>query len=383
MDQNSPLSVSTSFLKDNIHEICEQWMEFQEKAKPSYFQSWAWIGPWWEHSGKFFEAEFFTVTRNNTPIAIAIFTPTKKRRHYLITSRQYHLNESGAREYDFTIEHNGILTTEPDGKDIAGAIIKNILSNHANIDEIVFSGVSKNNYNDYLLAGLEHGLLPQDIRISKYSFIDLDKLRDQKIDFISTLSSNTRSRIRRSIKAYETKFGPVNIEEAANLNQALLFLDQLKYLHQEHWMSKGKAGSFDNKHWENFIKSMIKMEFEEGRVQLLRVSAGETDIGYILNLIHDGYINMLQSGFKYYPDNKMKPGYVSHYLAIQHNIDKNNHVYDFLAGDSQYKDSLSADNDELYWFTLQKRKPKFFLENLAVKFVRTLRGYRKEKVHDT
>jgi CelD/BcsL family acetyltransferase involved in cellulose biosynthesis len=382
MVQKSELSVAISSLNERSDLIRDQWVSFEKKTNPSFFQTWAWLGSWWKHSGKVFNPMFFTVTRNGTVVALAIFTPVLIRRHYLITSRQYHLNESCGGEYDFTIEHNGILTTEPDEKEIARAIIKELLLNK-DIDEIVFSGLKRKSFDAYHMAGKELGLLPLVTQASKYLYVNLDKLRNENIDYISTLSRNTRSKIRRSINAYESSFGRLNIQEASNLEQALLFLRQLKMLHQKHWESKGKPGSFKNQHWEAFILDMIRSQFSKNNIQLLKVSAGNIDIGFMLNLVHKGYINMLQSGFKYHSDSKMKPGYVAHYLAIKYNIKKGNHIYDFLSGESQYKDSLSSDFGYLYWLTLQKRKPKFALENFAIQLVRTLRRLKQNNNSST
>lgn len=376
MNQSSPLSVVTSSINTNINEARDQWIAFEQLAHPSYFQTWAWLGSWCEHSGKHFDPDLYTVFQNDAPIAIAIFTTNKTRRHYFISSTQYHLNESGGKEYDFIIEHNGILTKDADEREVAKTIMKNVLKTRPEIDEIVFSGVSENNYNNYIQAGAKLGLNKLSCRKSKFSYVDLDKVRKKNTDFLSILSSNTRSRIRRSIKAYEAKFGEVYINEASNHEEALIYLQQLKKLHQEHWESRGKPGSFENTRWESFIKDMIKSQFDKHKIQLLKVSAGDTDIGYILNLVNNGYVNMLQSGFKYHTDNKMKPGYVSHLLAIEYNLKNGNHIYDFLAGESQYKDSLSTEYGHLYWFTLQKQKPKFILENIAIRIVRILRGIR-------
>lgn len=380
--KNLPFTVEISSINDRINETSEKYSSFEENASPSYFQTWSWLGSWWEYSGKYFNPQLLAVKRNQTTVALSIFTTSQIRRHYLVNSKQCHLNESGSKEYDFIIEHNGILTTEPNEREICVATIKGILSNNLEIDEIVFSGINHQRYNAYLQAGNELGLQPKTTRTDFFSFVNLDELRNKKIDFISTLSKNTRPRIRRSIKAFEAELGKINIQEASSVDQSLQYLTRLKALHQDHWVSKGMPGSFKNKNWESFIVNMINTEFENGRIQLLKITAGDTEIGYILNLVYDGYVNMLQSGFKYFPDNKMKPGYVSHYLAIQHNIDKGNHTYDFLAGKSQYKESLASKKESLYWLTLQRRKPIFYLEDLAIRTARTLRGFRNHKTRD-
>lgn len=373
MSHTRTLNVQSKSL-NNIDEISALWTALEKKTDASYFQTWAWIGPWWRHAGKYSEPIVFTIKDNSNTIGAAIFSPHFARRRHVITSRSLHLNENGDRRYDFTIEYNGILTCEPDEINIAKAVLEKILSDNPEIDEIVFSGINKKRYEAYKQAGINNGLMPITTRVSKSSFVDLDKIRSEGVDYQAKLSRNTRSKIRRSIKAYQTELGQIHIKEAASLDQALHYLKNLKVFHQEHWEARDQPGSFSNTRWEAFIINMIEDQFDKGRIQLLRIQAGRTDIGFILNLVNNGHVNMLQSGFKYLSNNKMKPGYVSHFLAIEHNLANGNHTYDFLAGESQYKDSLATDCARLYWLTLQRKRVKFFLERVGVRFIRHLRN---------
>ena len=50
----------------------------------------------------------------------------------------------------------------------------------------------------------------------------------------------------------------------------------------------------------------------------------------------DGVISNYQSGFLYESDSQLKPGLVSHMLAIDHNLDSGARTYDFLAGDQRF-----------------------------------------------
>jgi CelD/BcsL family acetyltransferase involved in cellulose biosynthesis len=58
-----------------------------------------------------------------------------------------------------------------------------------------------------------------------------------------------------------------------------------------------------------------------------------------------------QSGFMYSNDNRLKPGLVTHTEAIKYYLGRGLDEYDFLAGDSQYKQSLSNAERHMLWLT--------------------------------
>jgi hypothetical protein len=62
-----------------------------------------------------------------------------------------------------------------------------------------------------------------------------------------------------------------------------------------------------------------------------------------------------QSGLHYSSDNRLKPGFLTHYLAIRHCLEQTAlQEYDFLAGDSQYKRSLTTANRPLSWIVVRR-----------------------------
>jgi CelD/BcsL family acetyltransferase involved in cellulose biosynthesis len=65
-----------------------------------------------------------------------------------------------------------------------------------------------------------------------------------------------------------------------------------------------------------------------------------------------------QSGLEPSSDNKVKPGLVAHALAITECAAAGLREYDFLAGDSQYKKSLSTARRPIIWQVFQRRGVK-------------------------
>ena len=88
---------------------------------------------------------------------------------------------------------------------------------------------------------------------------------------------------------------------------------------------------------------------------LLEVSAGTELIGALYGFVDHGRLYFYQSGFHYETDNRLKPGFLTHYLAIRHYLEQSTvNEYDFLAGDSQYKRSFATETRPLYWIVVRR-----------------------------
>jgi CelD/BcsL family acetyltransferase involved in cellulose biosynthesis len=64
-------------------------------------------------------------------------------------------------------------------------------------------------------------------------------------------------------------------------------------------------------------------------------------------------------------DEKMRPGLVAHWQAIEYCLASGLQSYDFLAGDNRYKRSLSSREYMQYWVYLQRPRLKLRTEQLA------------------
>jgi CelD/BcsL family acetyltransferase involved in cellulose biosynthesis len=154
---------------------------------------------------------------------------------------------------------------------------------------------------------------------------------------------------------------------------AVEYLHGLRELHDAHWQGKGKDGAFPSEFTRSFHDRLVCDAVARGEVQMLRVTAGDEVVGYLYNFVRDGHVYFYQSGFKYTENPKFRPGLVCHYLAIMHNLDTGNRIYDFLAGSQRYKQSLGAADVKLYWFALQKPRLVFAVERMLKRMKRRLR----------
>jgi CelD/BcsL family acetyltransferase involved in cellulose biosynthesis len=104
---------------------------------------------------------------------------------------------------------------------------------------------------------------------------------------------------------------------------------------------------------------LIRSSFDDLRVDLLRISAGNREIGYLYNFVSDGWVMAYQSGLTSAPDNRWKPGLVSHCAAITFALDRGDWRYDFLAGPARYK--ASQGNETIPMESIVAFAPKWHL----------------------
>ena len=89
-------------------------------------------------------------------------------------------------------------------------------------------------------------------------------------------------------------------------------------MHQRIWLDRDGEGAFSRGFSVAFHKRLIETCYPKGRVELLRLLAGETVIAYLYNFIDGETIRYYSSGFLCEADNRFKSGMVAHTLCIEH-----------------------------------------------------------------
>jgi CelD/BcsL family acetyltransferase involved in cellulose biosynthesis len=353
-------------------DIRSEWLDLQARSDASYFQSWGWIGTWLTQVASDLRPMVVRVRLEDRLIGLGLLVERGIRRRRVFRSNALFLNEYPFDGRNMVTEYNGLLAERGFEDDACQAVVDYLSQEGRAYDEFHFgaiTGAAAHSLEKAAAGKLKLGINKESLAWQA----DLRGLEAGIDGYFATLSSNARTQIRRALCLYEQQV-PLLVHEAQDVRQALTCFDLLKVLHEAYWQARGKRGSFANPRWVDFHRTLIQTRFDKGEVQLLEVAHGGAELGYIYSHIWRKRVYMQQTGFNVPTDNRMKPGYVAHTLAIQHNIDKGMHLYDFMHGDARYKRSLSNRSQRLYWAVLQRRRMKFRLENLLVKTVRWCRA---------
>lgn len=346
-----------------------QWRALEEQSACSFFQSWSWIGAWLQLIGVREGLRIYQCYKDDNLIALGIVSQDMIRRRHLFRSQVVSINEVNNPDLNMFIEYNGLLTLNGCEAEALQQLIGDLDECDPSWDELNITNIPQQTYLGLRLERLNlqpiHDSQSTPWIASLENAAELDAI-------INRLSRNRRWQIRRSIKEYE-KEGPLRIEAATTVEEALNYFRLLGILHTERWNRVGLKGSFAKPNWVLFHQSLIASAFNRGEIQLLRIRCGSRDIGYIYNFLWRDSVLMVQSGFVSEQRNVFRPGYISHIMAMQLNAQRGAALYDFMIGDAEYKQVLATAHPPLISLRLQRRRISFIVENSAVHVFRQLR----------
>ncbi|HHH52121.1 MAG TPA: GNAT family N-acetyltransferase, partial [Bacteroidetes bacterium] len=237
-------------------------------------------------------------------------------------------------------------------------------------DEFQLSAVTHDVYRELIYRRIDEKKYNIVIEnVADVFLVDLGKVRAKKMNCLQLLSAKTRQKIRRSIRAYEEQ-GKVEVEIAKDRKSAQRMLADLAQLHEKSWKERGKTGSFSNPYFMKFHQELIDNCYENRELELLHVFNKHSTLGYLYNFIYDGDVLFYQCAFNFIKNNKFSPGLTSLVYAINKYAKFNYKSFNFLAGNMQYKKSLSTDCEKMYWIKIQKNKARFILERKLKEFIR-------------
>ena len=335
------------FDQSGLDELEARWRALASESDVSYFQDWGWVGCL--AAERYPDPILLEMHRDQKLIALALFNRGSSRRE----GTSLHLQESiDPLLASIFVEHNGPLVAIADPvlrQAVLAALFTHAmkapidtLAPHAR--RLVLSGVGPDCADAVMMTG---GLVDEKSRrMAPYS--DLRAL-DRDRPFIEYLSRNTRHQLRRSNRLYAAQ-GNLAIHRAETVQDGMSYFSNMIELHNTTWKARGKKGAFATTEVRRFYQKLLESGIPRGEVDLLRITAGEAVVGYLMNFSHNGVVSAYQSGFDYAAATpQQKPGLTSHYLAIEMYRSQGRAIYDFLAGADRYKLSLANAHRWLHW----------------------------------
>jgi CelD/BcsL family acetyltransferase involved in cellulose biosynthesis len=321
--------------------LADRWRALEADAEGGFFRGWGFLQCQLQH----FDAPFLFAARvDGQDAALALLNRRGGR---------LFVGETGDERHDaLFIEHNGLLLRR--GSETVLAPCLAWLSRRA---PLVLGGADA----AHVHAGRAAGWAVVQARRFAPA-VDLAALPGP---FLASLSANARSQINRSLRL----FGPdLKISRAESADTALAWLAALSALHTARWRARGEPGAFATPDAVRFHEMLIRAAYPLGQIDLLRISTGGVDIGYLYNFVHGGVVLNYQSGFVAAAMPHHKPGLVCHTLAIDQYRARGVRKYDLLAGSQRYKTTLApGGGQELYWFTLYRRRSLSGVVRVAAK----------------
>ncbi len=349
----------------------EQWRALEARAAPRFFLSWAWIGAWLETLGTI--PPVLEGRIGGQTVLLGVVVPRHRVEAGLIRVHGAMLHSTGVRGQDvIAVEYNGFLVDRAHDGQIEAAAVAFLLGPARlagrRCDELHIVAT---------LAEAEARLVPPGMLVQRPARkpswrVDLAAVRAAG-DFPALLSANTRQQLRRALRGYAAR-GPLAATPAADAATALRWLDALAALHQAQWQARGEPGGWAFPFFARFQRRLVAGGVPDGRVELLRVTAGARELGYLLNLIEGDHVMAFVSGFRFDPDPRLKPGLVCHALAIARHAEAGRAVYDFLAGAARYKASLGRPGPEFAYLLIQRPTPMTRAEHALRQLLRRPAG---------
>ena len=341
---------------ERMHSLCPD---------ASFFLSRDWVDCWLATFGADLNPDLMTFVSDSDIVGCCLLV---WRTQWVrgIPLRRVYLNCSGENEADETyIEYNSLLSLPDFGVPVAKALA--LFLKKRRWDELMLSGV----VDQEAIRVLVEALGKYEVSETPARYVAFAPLREERRDYLSTLSAKTRYHIRRTQRSFEEIGGALTVRLAQSADEALGMLRQLAELHQARWKARGAAGCFSSAKFTHFHSTLIQQHFD--RAMLFRVQAGTEIVGFLYCFLYKGWVYHYQSGFCYSLDRRRNPGLLTLYYVIDACMARENlQGFDFMAGDTEYKRSLTGDSEHklLRWFVVRRRT----LPSLLYLLLRALKG---------
>lgn len=341
------------------------WEALQERLGDDALAcSWDWTRTWLEHYGDLVPHRFAVGEAYGLPCGIVLVTNGVGRKRGPFKVRSVHLGTTGEPPGEGVfVEYNRILA-EPQHRPGFVATLMSELRRDPRWHELTLDGFAPDAADPLLLA--EPMLKP---RRTACPVMDLRSAEATDGNVLTALKSNTRRKVRRSLEA----LGELETEWAQTPGHALDILAELIELHQRRWTAAGQPGAFASPRFTSFHREIVPRLVPHGGAILFRVRAVDGTVGCLYHFVEDRRVLFYQSGLTSYSDRRISPGFVAFALCMQACFDRGLAEYDFLAGDSRYKQELSTTTRDLVWATARRPALRWRLMDRAAAAMLRLR----------
>ncbi len=356
--------------ESHVEQLTHKWVALQGEANSSAFVAWFWVKQWLAHKNLTTNnCLCIEVMQGQDTVGLALFGIKTKRVFWGLSFNHYFLHKSGnIREDQTWIEHNTFLLHKDYEQQLADEICQE-LAKIEQIDDIKIGLSAPSFINTLNFTGfnLRTELSSPGYLADLTGFITLN-------DYLASLSKNTRSHIKRSIKLLNEQ-SPLRLALATDADEKDNVLKSIADLHRTKWRSTVYGSGFDNPCFYKFHQELIQDEHSAQNCRLYTLYQDDIALGHVYLLTQGDRWNFYLSAIHFNADNRIKVGLVIHSLIIEQAIKQGITVYDFLAGEAQYKKSLSnAQPYEQHIYCFYRNKPLLIFREQLRKWKRMMFG---------
>jgi CelD/BcsL family acetyltransferase involved in cellulose biosynthesis len=356
------LSVNIESL-ESFESLAEEWQALEAEAENTFFLSWTWVSSWLAvYRAK---VDVCRVYQGRRLVGLGLLLDQSVDSRFPWKTHSVWLNQTGEKAKDqIWPEYNGLLTLKGYESEVSHAVIAFLLDSGRLRDELNTGVITSQQAEDF-----EHPALLKRVEWQGPSYlIDLQALRREGQEYLSSLSKNTRYQINRTRRLIED-VDTLGATKAESTEQALSWFDDIAPLHIARW---GDDSGYKNPEFVRFHHALIKNGSPQGQVEVFSMSSAGHVLGYLYNFIYKGRLYFYLSGLAVDGqnglapgDNKFKPGLLIQALRVQQALDEGLEYYDFMGGEARYKKSLASYSGDFMILRLQKKNAKSYIESFA------------------
>jgi len=339
----------------------KEWDQLLIKADGTAYSTFQWLWLWWKYFGKHKNRSLCIITlrKKEELLCIAPFYIGKTSVMGFHLQKRISLMGCGTSKtesfgfYDDYGRSDFLdIVCHPDYCTEAAQFIFELLNDEQyikDIDVLRCSHISDKSFiSSHLIPlfenyGNEFDVIQRDV----CPYIKLPKNFDE---FLKSCSSNTRRRLRQSLRAIGEDEG-YSVQTVSSEPELEKYTTKMAEIHQSKWNSLGYTGAFWDKRFAPFLKEYARDALKKGRLvfKIAKDTAGICALRMFL-LFNGKYYDYM-SGFEYdSPSSKYRPGIGLLTLTLKEAIEEGERSVELLRGDEGYKyDFTSAEHTNITW----------------------------------
>lgn len=345
---SAPITTTVLTRDYEFDSISGEWDELLEDSEQQvFFLRWSWNRLWWRYMRPA-DCQLFIVTCRDSQNKLVGLAPFYLRQRH--TAGIPHVRELlflGTGVYAQTSEYLDLIARRGWDAIVADAVVE-FLEESGEWHRLCLQDVPANStVLPYLMYAL--GELTQ-IELTGRSY-SIDTTVSWE-GFIGSLSNSARNNLRLTRRLFNShKCELKRVKTADELEAAM---DELVRLHQARWESRGEPGTFALPNIEEFLREAMRASLADGRLGLSTLEVDGKVAAARLDFIDNHIAHAFQAGYDpTHPNQGL--GSVMSGLCIRAYIDDPQvYEYDFMGGNSKYKEAWTKNYKEIVHLQLDR-----------------------------